>query len=64
MPKSKTRNFEGFGVVTRQGHLLWQYNRPEADQAREAYERHNPQLEDHDSTYELVKLSVKLEPLE
>ena len=56
MPKAKTRNFDGFGVVTHQGHFLWQYSRPDEQQARDAYEAHNPQIEGHEDGYSIKKL--------
>ena len=59
----KPRKFEGFGVVTRQGRFLWQYSRPEATQTREAYETHNPQLEDHPDGHKLVKIRMMIEPI-
>ena len=61
---TRPRKFSGFGVVTRQGRFLWQYSRPDEAQAREAYERHNPQLDDHPDGYSVVKLSLRLEPTE
>lgn len=61
---SKPRKFSGYGVITRQGRLLWQYNRPKEAETREAYERHNPQLEGHEDGHQLAKLSILLEPIE
>ena len=63
MTSTKPRKFKGFGVVTREGCYLWGYSRPTEVETREAYERHNPQVDGHDS-YRLVKLAVLLEELE
>lgn len=61
---TKPRKFKGFGVVTRQGRLLWQYSRPTEAETRQAYERHNPQVEGHEDGYKLVKETKFIEPLE
>ena len=58
MPKQ--RNFSGFGVVTRQGRFLWQYSRANEQATREAYEKHNPQLDDHPDGYKIVSINLKL----
>ncbi len=63
MTKSKKRKYNGFGVVTRQGRLLWQYSRPTEDETRKAYECHNPQVEGHEDGYTLVKETKFIEPL-
>ena len=55
---TKTRNFEGFGVITRQGRFLWQYCRPTKEATQEAYERHNPQVTDHEDGYKIVPLKL------
>tara|TARA_R110002049_G_scaffold175705_1_gene342986 strand:+ start:1554 stop:1742 length:189 start_codon:yes stop_codon:yes gene_type:complete len=62
MPKPRT--FKGFGVVTRQGRFLWGYSSPDKEQTRQAYERHNPQIEGHGDGYQLVKIHLKIEPSE
>ena len=64
MTATKQRKFKGFGVVTRQGRFLWQYSRPKEAETREAYERHNPQLEGHEDGHKLVNLSVLVELIE
>ena len=47
MTSNRPRKFTGFGVVTRQGHYLQQYDRVTEEQTRQAYEAHNPQIEGH-----------------
>jgi len=62
MPKNKTkpRKFAGFGVVTRQGHFLWQYCRPTEEATSEAYQAHNPQLDDHPDGHKIVACNLSL----
>ena len=60
MRKTKKRKFEGFGVVTRQGHFLWQYCRSTSEATSEAYQAHNPQLEEHPDGHRIVNLDLSL----
>lgn len=60
MRKSKRRRFEGFGVVTRQGHFLWQYCRSTAKATQEAYQAHNPEVEGHPDGHKVVPLDLSL----
>lgn len=61
---TKKRKFHGFGVVTRQGRFLGRYSRTSIDETREAYERHNPQVEGHEDGYSIVKETRIIEPTE
>ena len=61
---NRPRKFSGFGVVTRQGHYLQQYDRHTEALTREAYEGHNPQVEGHTDGYTLVKVRKIIEPIE
>lgn len=61
---TKKRKFIGFSVVTREGRYLRQYDRPTETETRQAYERHNPQIEGHEDGYTLFKYTTYLELLE
>ena len=63
MTATKPRKFSGYGVITRQGRFLWPYSRHREADTREAYERHNPQVEGHEDGHKLVKLSILIQPL-
>lgn len=61
---NRPRKYSGFGVVTRQGHYLWQYTRHTEELTRQAYEAHNPQIEGHTDGHKIVKVRKVIEPIE
>lgn len=60
----KLRIFNGFGVVTRQGHFLGQYFKPKLSDTETLYLQHNPQIEGHDNGHKFVKVKISIEDLE
>lgn len=58
------RRFRGFAVIERpDGPLIWGTLRPAQADAWAVYQRHNPAVEGHPQTAQLVEVDMRLSPL-
>lgn len=61
MMRAKLPKLKGFGVVTRQGHFLWHYTRPDEDETRQLYQQHNPEVKGHPDGHKIIKVKLTFE---
>ena len=62
--RSRSRRFRGHAVIAfPDGPLIWGTFRREAVDAWQAYERHNPPVEGHPPTAQLVRVHMTIDPL-
>lgn len=62
MPKTKGhRKFKGFAALDRRGTLLWGTLRPSADEAKRAFDRHNPDPTGQGMGERIVAVAILIE---